>query len=143
MRNTAITLAALAAVMASVGAGGDASAQALRLPPGAMGEGAAPAASQPLVIIRFNQRTVYFQRQLYNAVSRAVAVKPSVRFDVVSLVPTYGADRSDSRNARAAEANLAKVVRALNEMGVPSERLTVKSENSDAVESSEVHIFVR
>ncbi len=37
--------------------------------------------SPPLVTIRFNQPRVYFDQQLYSAISKAIAVKPEVTFD--------------------------------------------------------------
>ena len=46
----------------------------------------------PLMVVRFNQRHVYYQRPLYTAVSRALEVKPSARFTMVSVVPTHGGE---------------------------------------------------
>ena len=93
----------------------------------------------PLMVIRFNQRHVYFQRPLYTAVSRALEVKPSVRFTLVSVVPTHGG----SVNHRKAEANLGQVLRNMREMGIPSSRITVNRRSSAAARSSEVHLYVR
>lgn len=91
----------------------------------------------PLMIIRFNQRHVYFERSLYNVVSKALEVKSSVMFDLVSMVP------GSERGAAAAEGNLGKVVSALSEMGVPRSRLSISRQDAPNLEASEVHLFVR
>ncbi len=93
----------------------------------------------PLVIIRFNQRHVYFQRPLYTAVSRALEVKPSARFTMVSVVPTHGGERK----YRAAETNFSKVVQYMREMGIPQSRITVNRRSSNAVKTGEVHVYVK
>lgn len=108
-------------------------------------EVAAPAMNQttPLMVIRFNQQKVYYDRSLYTAVSKAVAAKPTVMFDLVSVVPESGDAARDARSAQAAEDNLGKVVASMNQMGVPQSRLTITRRPVSGAGSSEVQIFVR
>ena len=90
-------------------------------------------AEAPLMVIRFNQPNVYYQKPLYNAVSQALEAKPDAQFDVVGI--------STGRNAAQAERNLRQVVGTLNEIGLPTSRYSVSRRTSGNVESNEVHIF--
>lgn len=92
---------------------------------------------KPLVLIRFNQRTVMYERPLYIAVSRALQTKPTARFDIVSVVP------QNSLYVNRAPANLNRVVATLVEMGVPQNRLNIRRQLNAPVETDEVHIFAR
>lgn len=89
----------------------------------------------PLMIIRFNQRKVYYERPLYEAVRQAVEAKPGVRFALQSRVP--------AGQEEAAGRNLDRVYRTLTEMGVPASRIAVESNQDAAISDSEVHIFVK
>jgi len=101
------------------------------------------AASKPLVLIRFNQRSVYYEKQLYMAVSRAVEVKPSVMFEIVSHVP----DSSKQENAIAwkklSAAHVSQVIASLNRMGVPASRISFNAQSQPGLKFDEVHIFAR
>lgn len=97
----------------------------------------------PLIIVRFNQRSVYYQQPLYNAVSRAMQVKPGVRFNVVSVVPVAGDADTDSQLQDVARANTGRLMQDMLQMGVPQNQLTVSYQTSAAVETNEVHIFVQ
>jgi hypothetical protein len=107
-----------------------------------MGAVAAPSTG-PLVIIRFNQPHVHFERSLYNAVSKAVEVKPSVQFDIVSLTPSTGDAATDQQLKARAETNLRQVLKTMNEMGVPASRTSVHRQEDASIDASEVQIFVR
>ena len=102
----------------------------------------APVANKPLVVIRFNQRQVYYENQLFTALDRAVAVKPSVLFEVVSYVPTGRDERASADLAARAQANLNRVLGSLGEMGVPASRIQVTTERDGALKHQEVHIYV-
>lgn len=97
----------------------------------------------PLIIIRFNQRNVYFEKPLYTVVSKALETKPSVMFDLVLVIPTYGEAAKDERQAKIARANANKVVTTMRKMGLPASRITVTEQQSPVAESDEVHVFVR
>lgn len=87
-------------------------------------------AETPLMVIRFNQKNVYFAKPLYNAVSQALDAKPNARFDVVSV--TAGGPTG--------EHNLGKVVATLNEMGLPASRYSVTRRTAN-VAADEVRIY--
>ena len=97
----------------------------------------------PLVVIRFNQPNVYYERPLYTAVSRAVSVKPGVMFDVVSYVPQTGNREMDIQMLRMADAHVKQVTDSFRGMGVPGGRITVATEPTRGIDYDELHIFVR
>lgn len=103
---------------------------------------ATPVGNKPLMVIRFNQRQVYYENQLFTALDRAVAVKPSVLFEVVSYVPTGRDARASADLAARAQANLNRVLGSLNEMGVPPSRIQVTTERDGRLKHQEVHVFV-
>lgn len=137
-RSLTLGLAFFSALLAALASPLPADAKSKRLPPPAPAYQGASADhySTPLMVVRFNQRKVYFERQLYEAVSRAVEAKPSVRFLLVSHVPQYGS--SDT-----AERNFNKVYRTLTDMGVPASRISSERFADGAITESEVHVFVR
>lgn len=96
----------------------------------------------PLVIVRFNQTRVYYQRPLYNAVSRALQAYPDVVFDIVSVVPVTGRSKTDEKWQAEAQGNTNAFVQEMQQMGVPANRIRVTYKESQAVESNEVHLFV-
>ncbi len=101
-----------------------------------------PVSNIPLVVIRFNQRKVMYERQLYNAIAKAVEVKPSVVLDVVSFVPTTGNERNDEKISQAALGQTSTVVNSLRSMGIPQERMRVSTEGTPGLPYHEVHIYV-
>lgn len=103
----------------------------------------ATAGSQPLVIVRFNQPRVYFDQQLYSAISKAVAIKPDVMFDVVSYAPSTGDAGTDQKWQSVAGHNTKAVIAALNNMGIPMERINVTGESQPGLKYDETHVFVR
>ena len=116
---------------------------ALFLPLGAEAQSFSGDANKPLVLIRFNQRSVYYDRQLYMAVSRAVEVKPGVMFEVVSFVPNSGDAKRDSEWKKTSAAHAKQVIDSLNQMGVPASRISYNVQNQQGLRFDEVHIFVR
>ena len=102
----------------------------------------APVGNAPLVVIRFNQRQVYYERQLFTALEQAVAVKPSVLFEVVSYVPTGQDERAQADLFARAQAETNRVLGSFAEMGVPAERIQVSTERDGSLKHHEVHIFV-
>lgn len=99
--------------------------------------------NKPLVILRFNQRKIYFEQPLYNAVAKAVQVKPNVRFSVVSYVPNVGDLEKDQQLMARANKNTRSVTDAMVRMGVPLQRLHVKTQLDPRLKHDEVHIFVQ
>ena len=98
---------------------------------------------KPLMVIRFNQRNVYYDRQLYNAVSQAVQVKPSVMFDLVAVSPQVEGRAEQQRYQAATAQHAARVAKSLRSIGVPQSRFTVRQAVDANVGASEVRIYVR
>lgn len=106
---------------------------------GAAEAGAVP----PLVTIRFNQPRVYFDQQLYGAIAKAVAVKPEVTFEVVSLAPVTGNAQTDQQWQAVAGHNTRAVIRVMNQIGVPSDRIRIRGQAQPGLRYDETWVFVR
>lgn len=100
-------------------------------------------AAEPLVIIRFNQSRVYYDQQLYKAISQAVAIKPDVMIDVVSYAPETNNTTIDRQWQTAASQHTQQVVATLNSIGVPSSRISVSGQSMAGIRYDETHVFVR
>lgn len=100
-------------------------------------------AAEPLVIIRFNQSRVYYDQQLYKAISQAVAIKPEVMIDVVSYAPETNDATVDRQWQAAASAHTQQVVTTLQSIGVPLSRISVSGQRLAGIRSDETHVFVR
>lgn len=110
----------------------------LGLPARAEGEMGAP-----LMTVRFNQARVYYDQQLYSAISQAVAVKPDVMFDVVSNAPLTGDSSTDSEWVNTASRNTQAVVATMQRIGVPMERMRISGQAKPGLRYDETQIFVR
>ncbi len=86
----------------------------------------------PLILIRFNQRHVYFERSLNQVVQKARAVKPDVVFDILT-VPKVGSDGQRNTN---------KVIQALVNAGIAKPNIRVASTPPSRNGYDEVHVFV-
>ncbi len=104
---------------------------------------AAFAQNAPFMIIRFNQQRMYYEQPLYNAVSKAVSLKPEVMFDVVAIVPQTGNGSQDAAWQERSNANVARVVASLNAMGVPRSRLNISAQKQNGPRFDEVHISAK
>ncbi len=81
----------------------------------------------PLVTVRFNQSNVYYEKALYQAVVKAAEIKPTVMFDVVGVNTSSELDH---------------VLATMNNMGIPSERITVTTLQGQTP-SPEVRVYVK
>lgn len=104
---------------------------------------AASALSKPLVIIRFNQRRVFYEQALYQALSRAIEAAPAVHFHVVSYIPQSGDRQKDIASQNLASQHLNDVLGQMRQMGVPSQQMSVSSQFDASIAHTEVHVFVR
>ena len=91
---------------------------------------------------RFNQDRVYYQQPLFGAVSRALEAKPSVMFNIISLVPETGNTRTDKRLEEEAQRSTGRFVNDMLQMGVPQNRIRISYQANRAVTANEVHLFV-
>ncbi len=96
-----------------------------------------------LVILRFNQPQVYYEQPLYEAISKAVALKQTVNFDVVSYAPATGTPQIDAAWQQTASHNVQAVLGSMQRMGVPAHRIRVAGQQQPGLAYDEVHVFVR
>ncbi|MCE2926352.1 MAG: hypothetical protein LW823_01720 [Rickettsiales bacterium] len=98
-------------------------------------------AERPLLLIRFNQEHVHFNRALRQAVANAENIKPGVVYRVVSVVPV---NRKGAPSIPAAQTkrNLTSVTSSMAQLGVSSDRIKTSSENSKSASSQEIKLFV-
>jgi len=113
----------------------------LTLPLGALLPAPAHAARDhytvPLVVIRFNQQRVHYERPLFNAISKALNTKEDARFNVIYYHIT-GNERLQKRS----DDSFKEVLANLADMGIPRSRIGVKKQPSPELGYSEVHIYV-
>ena len=127
MKNILI-LSALLAVVCATPAVVSTSAQAQQLQAGSHH-------AMPLILVRFNQPRVYFQRPMSNVVQRALNISPDVGFKVVHYTPKAGNKK--------AERDLNSVLQHLYRLGVRKGNVQVDQQVASALGHSEVHLYVR
>ncbi len=99
------------------------------------------ASRQALVVVRFNQPRVSFERSLQTAVSRALAIKPDATFDVLRSVPAVSS-RPQKQAERDANLQLARVITAMRDAGADEKRIRLHTETVEGLGSVEVRVFV-
>jgi hypothetical protein len=97
----------------------------------------------PLVVIRFDRPKVDYEQALYGAVSKALERKPDASFDLVAVSATKGSAAEAAINATSARKNAEAVLRSLNSMGLPADRVTLSATTSATASTNEVHLYVR
>jgi hypothetical protein len=106
-------------------------------------DASAQARADALVIIRFNQPRVYYEKPLYGAVTKAVAAKPGVMFDLVSYVPLVADPKHNAGWQATSRQNAQAVMDSLRRMGVPASRISYRAVPVRDATYDEVHLFVR
>jgi hypothetical protein len=90
----------------------------------------------PIIAIKFNRAHVSFEHPLYNALSQALAAKPTASFNVIAV-------SSGGANAESADKDAEQVMRAMGEMGVPATRMSATSSTEAGIAATEVRVFVK
>ncbi|MGB8274037.1 MAG: hypothetical protein WCF16_02070 [Alphaproteobacteria bacterium] len=98
---------------------------------------------RPLVVIRFDRPKVDYEQALYSAVSRALERRPDATFELVAVTAQKGSPAQAAINANAARRNAERVLRSLNNMGLPAERVTLSATTSTTATGNEVLLYVR
>jgi hypothetical protein len=104
---------------------------------------AAPSQRRPLAVIRFNRPGVEYKQAVYTAVSQALEKYPAARFELVAVATSEGNPAEAALASTEARKNGEDVLRALTQMGVPMERITLSAASSRNVVNSEVHLFLQ
>jgi len=102
-----------------------------------------PSNRRPLVVIRFDRDDVDYQQALYTAVSRTLERNPTAAFDLIAVTPAGGSPAQAALNSSSARRNAEKVLRALSDMGLPAERVTLSAMTSGDTQTNEVRIYMR
>ncbi len=97
----------------------------------------------PLVVIRFNQPRVYFEKQLYIAASEAVKIKQNVIFDVVSFIPRRKTAELNQKISANSSQQAHKVIGSLRKMGISPNNIRVSKEPNRTSRYHELHIYVQ
>ena len=97
----------------------------------------------PLVTIRFDKPNVNYETALYAAIKGAIDRRPDAVFDVVSVAVPGGTPGQDALNASSARRSAEKVVRSLNNFGLPSDRIRLSSSTNANGRVGEVLVYVR
>ena len=105
--------------------------------------GSGAATGRPLVVIRFDKPRVAFEQPLFEAVNRALERRPNAAFDIVAVAPSAGSPTDVALNTSAARRDAETVLRALTNMGMPPDRVSLSATTSQSAQSPEVHLYVR
>jgi hypothetical protein len=101
------------------------------------------ATRRPLVVIRFDRHDVPYEQALFSAISRALEQRPQSQFDLVAVAPNRGTPAEVALNTSRSKDNAERVLRSLNDMGLPANRVQLSSSSSAEAFTNEVHIYVR
>jgi hypothetical protein len=112
-------------------------------PAAAPARGRGKAGERPLVVIRFDQPDVPYEQPLYTAISRALERKPGATFTVMAVAPNAGSPAQVAVNTNASRQNAENVLRALTNMGLPANRVSLSATMSPDIQINEVRVFVR
>ena len=107
------------------------------------GTSAGLAAGPPLVTIRFDRPGVNYEPALYTALTQALEVRPSARFEVVAVSPVGSTPERVRLAQSESRRNADAVVRSMSEMGLPADRISVSATTRADVADNEVRIYVR
>jgi hypothetical protein len=96
----------------------------------------------PLVVIRFNQPRISYSKQLYTAISKAVEIKPSVSFELVSYIPMTPSQQTNSEQQKKAAGEVAAIMGTLTKMGIPQNRIKLSRQPDNEIKFHEAHLYV-
>lgn len=106
------------------------------------GEEAGSATAKPLLVIRFNQRRMYYQTALRRAIDAAEDANPNVYYHVISYVSTGGSRSKNLRLNEDSQLNLSEIVGAIQERGVPASRIETSTQTATDPGVQEIHVYV-
>jgi len=98
--------------------------------------------SRPLAIIRFDRANVEFDQPLYKAVSKALEQRPNATFELVAVAPSSGGTARVALNSNKARRNAENVMRSLQRMGLPPQRIAITARTSRSAQTNEVHLYL-
>ena len=97
----------------------------------------------PLVVIRFDDPNIDYEKTLYDAIGITVDKKPDASFGLVAVAP-IGKNEGETRiNASKVKKYAERVLRSMVSFGMPSKKIALSAKTSGDVVVPEVHIFVQ
>ena len=97
----------------------------------------------PLVVIRFDDPNIDYEKTLYDAIGVTVDKKPNASFGLVAVSP-IGKNEGETRiNASKVKKYAERVLRSMVSFGMPSKKIALSAKTSGDVVVPEVHIFVQ
>jgi len=97
----------------------------------------------PLVVIRFDDPDINYEKTLFDAIGTTVDKKNSATFGLVAVSP-IGKNEGETRiNASKVKKYAERVLRSLVSFGLPSKKVALSAKTSGDVVVPEVHIYVQ
>lgn len=96
----------------------------------------------PLLTIRVDDPTLSYEPILRQQVAAALARKPDVVFDVVTVVPATGTPAAQTAAATGVIADARQVARAINNEGVDDPRIHLAARSEPGLAAREIRVFV-
>ena len=97
----------------------------------------------PLVVIRFDDPNIDYEKTLYDAIGITVDKKPDASIGLVAVAP-IGKNEGETRiNASKVKKYAERVLRSMVSFGMPSKKIALSAKTSGDVVVPEVHIFVQ
>ena len=97
----------------------------------------------PLVVIRFDDPDINYEKTLFDAIGITVDKKPGANFGLVAVSP-IGKNEGETRiNASKVKKYAERVLRSLVSFGLPSKKVALTAKTSGDVVVPEVHIYVQ
>ncbi len=104
---------------------------------------AGPAPVPPLVVVDFGKPNPDYAASLSQAVAQALSRKPTVEFDVVTVVPASGTVAQQTDAATGLVPDAREVARAINRDGVDDDRIHLLARAEAGATTRQVQVFVR
>ncbi len=101
-----------------------------------------PPNPQALITVDFARPNPDYQAQLQQAVESALARKPNVLFDVVTVVPATGTPAQQVAAATALTADARAIARAINADGVDDDHIDLQARAEPGQTTRQVQVFV-
>ncbi|WP_158745595.1 hypothetical protein [Acidisphaera sp. L21] len=102
----------------------------------------AQAVAPALVTVDYGTPDPQYAGALHQAVTDAVARKPDVQFDVVTVVPAIGTPANQVAAATGITANAREIARAISADGVDDDRIHLEARAVSGATSRQVQVFV-
>jgi len=97
----------------------------------------------PLVVIRFDDPDINYEKTLFDAIGTTVDKKPDANFGLVAVAP-IGKNEGETRiNSSKVKKYAERVLRSLVSFGLPSKKVALTAKTSGDVVVPEVHIYVQ